>query len=164
MPELLSIRKRKVTVGGARVNYYEVVEPDIVTVIPVLDDGSIVMERQYRPIIGKYVYEVPAGHVDRGETPSKAAARELEEETGYKAGSLKLVLRTYHATGSSRTVNNYFIAKRLRKGHVHRDAHEVMSIRKLKPSAAVKLILNEKGIRDTKTVIAVLFLLWKRLI
>lgn len=163
MHKLVHIRRRKFMIKGSKVNYYEVVEPDIVTIIPILDDGRIVIEKQYRPVIGKYIYEVPAGHVSSGEAPMRAAARELEEETGYRAKSLKLVLRTYHSVGSSRTVNNYFIAKGLYQGNPHPDAHEIIRVKKMSLSEAMEK-LDGKGIHDTKTTMALLLLTQKRLI
>src|ERR671921_325709 len=62
--------------------------PDWVNVIPVTEDGRVVMVRQYRFGIAENTLEVPGGMVDPGEEPARAAARELEEETGYRAASL----------------------------------------------------------------------------
>ncbi len=161
MSRVVSIKRRKVKLNGSSTWFYEVKEPDIVTIIPMLDSDTLIVERQYRPALGKYIYETPAGHIDKGETPAIAAARELEEETGYRARSLKLVVRTYHSPGSSKTVNNYFVAKGLYKGRLHRDEHEVIRVKKMKVSAALK-ILNGKGVHDTKTVISLLLLANKR--
>lgn len=60
----------------------------VVSVIPILDDGSVVMVKQYRHPVGAEVWEFPAGHIEPGETPEFAAIRELKEETGFSPTSL----------------------------------------------------------------------------
>ena len=57
-------------------------------IVPVTDDGKVVMLRQYRPAVGAWIYELPAGTIEKGEKPARCAARELEEETGLVAGEV----------------------------------------------------------------------------
>ncbi len=65
--------------------------PDWVNVIPLLDDGRVLFVRQWRFGLAAPTLEIPGGMVDPGETPATAAARELLEETGYRAGSIELI-------------------------------------------------------------------------
>lgn len=78
--------------SGRSYTYYQVESKwDAVIVVPVLSDGRLVLERVYRHPYRRYFLEFPAGGIDRGEEPLRAAARELEEETGYRASALRLL-------------------------------------------------------------------------
>jgi ADP-ribose pyrophosphatase len=78
--------------AGRAYTYYQLESKwDAVLVVPVLPDGRLVLERIYRHPYRRYFLEFPAGGIDRGELPLAAAARELEEETGYRATSLRLL-------------------------------------------------------------------------
>lgn len=75
---------------------------DGVLILPVTEDGEVVILKQYRPAIGDYLYELPAGIVDPGEDIETAAKRELFEETGLKAKSYELILKpSYTSAGMS---------------------------------------------------------------
>jgi 8-oxo-dGTP pyrophosphatase MutT (NUDIX family) len=74
--------------GEASRDFYVLHAPDWVNVIPITDDGRVLMVRQYRFGIAAETLEIPGGMCDAGETPAVAASRELREETGYAAGSL----------------------------------------------------------------------------
>lgn len=73
---------------GERHSFYRIDSPDWVNVVPVTPDGEIVMVRQYRHGLRDVTLEIPGGMIDPGETPEQAAARELLEETGYRAARL----------------------------------------------------------------------------
>jgi ADP-ribose pyrophosphatase len=90
-----------------------VVHPGGVTAIPVLDDGRIMLVRQFRYPIGKYILELPAGKIDSGQTPKDTIARELEEEIGYSAGSITPECAYYPTPGISNEVIHFFIARNL---------------------------------------------------
>ena len=75
---------------GGEANWYYVIDaPDWINVIPVTDDGDVLMVRQFRFGIAQPTLEIPGGMCDGGEDPAVAAARELLEETGYSAGSVE---------------------------------------------------------------------------
>ena len=83
--------------AGSTYTYYQLESKvDAVLVVPVLPDGRLVLERIYRHPYRRYFLEFPAGGIDPGESPLEAAARELEEETGWRAGALT-VLGAYEA-------------------------------------------------------------------
>lgn len=75
-------------VAGEREPYYGMDVTDYVTVLPVTRDHKAILVRQYRPVVEHVTLEFPSGTVDRGETPVSTAARELQEETGFRADSL----------------------------------------------------------------------------
>ena len=109
-------------------------------VVAVRDDGRILMVRQFRTTVSDYTLELPAGKRDRkGEASSEIAARELSEETGYKADKLELL---YLATG-------------LHKGEQHLDSDEFLSVETYTPEELEQMIYSGKII-DAKTIAGIL--------
>ena len=90
-----------------------VLHPGGVAAVPVLDDGRIVLIRQFRYPLGKYIWEIPAGKLDSGQTPRDTIARELEEEIGYTAGTLTKMCSFYSSPGFCDEVIHLFIARDL---------------------------------------------------
>jgi len=72
---------------------YERTSPGVVIIVPVMQDGRVLLIRQFRPPVGAPVLELPAGLIDPGETPAATARRELIEETGYEAGRLTPLIK-----------------------------------------------------------------------
>jgi 8-oxo-dGTP pyrophosphatase MutT (NUDIX family) len=88
--------------NGRSLDPYHAIElPDWVNVVAITDAGNIVLIEQYRHVVGEVLVEIPAGHVDSGETPDQAVRRELLEETGYAGG-------TWHHLGSMFAVASRF--------------------------------------------------------
>jgi len=90
-----------------------VLHPGGVTAIPVLKDGRLLLIRQFRYPIGKFILELPAGKLDSGQTPLDTIAREIEEETGYCAGTLTQVCTFYTTPGFSNEAIHLFLARDL---------------------------------------------------
>ncbi len=153
---LFSVERKRCTYKGRRFVFDNIIGPDTVAVLPILGDGSIILEKQYRYTIGKSIYEVPAGHMDKGENPKEAAARELKEETGYDAKSIKYIFSAYVAPGTKTEMQHYFIAKDLEKGKTNREPDEFIRIVKVSVADALAMIEN-KSIIDLKTIALLLF-------
>lgn len=85
----------------------------VVAVVPITDNSEVILIRQFRPPVNKYVIEFPAGLNDRGEELKDAASRELLEETGYSAGEMIFLARGPLSSGSSREVLTVFLARGL---------------------------------------------------
>ncbi|MBI4094891.1 MAG: NUDIX hydrolase [Candidatus Liptonbacteria bacterium] len=85
------VRRDRVKIAPGKIinDYFLGVFPDIVLVVALTKDGKIPLVRQYKHGAGKILLEVPAGYIDKYETPLHAAKRELTEETGYGAGTWK---------------------------------------------------------------------------
>ena len=100
-----------------------------VAAIPVDDEGRLVLVRQYRHPVGQALWEVPAGVLEKGESPEQAIRRELEEEVGRRAGHLEPLV-TFHPTpGFCDEVLHLFRATQLEEAPVHPDDDEVLEVK-----------------------------------
>ncbi|HZY46526.1 MAG TPA: NUDIX hydrolase, partial [Candidatus Bathyarchaeia archaeon] len=129
---------------------FEMVHPrlfldDYSIVIPVLGRDRLVMVWNYRHAIQGWELELPAGHIENGENPRACAERELEEETGYSAGSWKRLGWFYPSPGISSQRALVFLARNLKDGSLHREPYEVgMEVKTLKlPDAYRRLWRGE---------------------
>jgi 8-oxo-dGTP pyrophosphatase MutT (NUDIX family) len=116
-------------------------------VIPLGNDGRILMIDHYRFQTDTRGWEVPAGKIDKGETPEQAAARELMEETGHRAASFKYLGRYHPSNGSSNQVFHVFIARGVTRVSVIQDTNEVTGLRWFTVSQVRDMIAHNE-IRD----------------
>jgi ADP-ribose pyrophosphatase len=130
--------------------------PDVVVMLPLVANGRIVLERQYRPVIGKYIYELPAGKLKRRESPRKAAFRELKEETGYTASDLTFLLKAYTSPGVMTHFTHFYVASGLRKGKTMLDRDENISLTTVTLEKALQMIKTNE-IEDSKSIVALLY-------
>src|SRR4029077_3649423 len=143
----LSINKRKVT--------REVIEHPGAAAILAIEDGKILLVRQYRFPHG-YVLEIPAGTLEKGEKPLKCAHRELREETGYTAKKMIPLIKYYPSIGYNTEIIHCFVASGIKKsGKLKLDDDEILSVVKIDFKKVIKMILSGK-IVDSKTICAVL--------
>lgn len=151
------VERFRVNKHGKKFEFERIIPDDSAVILPIMPDGRILLERQYRPVVGRYLYEIPAGHLNKGErSTSAAAARELEEETGYVPGSLKKIMEGYVAPGSSTEKQTYFIARKLRKTKQNLDPEEIIETRAVTLKRAMQMIKSHQ-IKDDKTVAAILY-------
>jgi ADP-ribose diphosphatase len=130
-------------------------------VILALEEGRgeprILLERQYRHAAQRYLWELPAGRIDKGERELAAAKRELLEETGYTAARWQRVLRFYASPGFVAETMSLFLARGLRAGEAQPEDDEVIQIRMVPLSQVVHMVMSGK-IHDGKTICGVLWL------
>ena len=124
-------------------------------IMPIMEDGSLLMIREPRTPIGKTVLAFPAGMIEEGETPEEGAIRELEEETGYRAQSIKKMREVYPAIGYSNEKTIIFLAKDLVKTHRHLDETEDIEVVKV-PMEEAKLMLDNNEIITSSETVALL--------
>ena len=138
--------------NGFTVDLETIRHPGAAAVVPLKDDGTVVMIRQFRHAAGGFIYEIPAGKLDRGEEPLKCAERELEEEVGYRAASFELLSSIFTAPGFADEVIHIYKAVGLTKGQQQLDRDEVLEVVEMPLSDAIKKI-QDGTIRDGKTII-----------
>ena len=126
--------------------------PGAVVIIPVLDDGMLVMERQYRYPLRSHFYELPAGKIDAGEDPLLCAQRELLEETGYVAQSWRYLATAYPCVGYSSERQLFYLAQGLSHQRSKPDDEEFLEVLKVELADAVEWV-REGKITDGKTII-----------
>lgn len=136
--------------------------PDAVAVVPLDSSGNIYLVRQFRPAIGRILYELPAGIIDHGESPLRTARRECEEEIGMRPKRLKKLCTAYHATGFSTGCVHIYVATGLTPGRLKSSgAQEFVEPVRLSFARAFRMAL-ENRIVDAQSLIG---LLWaKRLL
>ena len=131
-----------------------VTHPGAVVVLPVLDDGRVVLIRNHRFAVGETLWEAPAGTLEAGEEPLEAAKRELEEETGYCARSVKPLFQCYASPGYCNELFHIFLAKDLQKKEQMLEEGEEITVHVL-DLGEVEALLRRGEIRDAKTLVAV---------
>lgn len=142
--------------NGHRSTREVVLHPGAVAILPVLDDGSVILVKQFRYPIDMELLEVPAGKLDEGESPEQCAMRELEEETGYKAEKIELLGYIFTTPGFSNEKIYLYTARNLIKTQQKLDHDEILKIEVLKASEVITMALNGE-IVDAKTL-ALIFL------
>jgi len=117
----------------------------------------ILLERQYRHAASSFLWELPAGRIDKGEKPLPAAKRELLEETGYRAKSWKRILHFFASPGFVAEPMTLYWAQGLEAGQAEPEEDEVIEIRMVPLSQAVRMVIRGQ-IQDAKTIAGVLWL------
>ena len=131
----------------------EIIEHSGGSCVLYVEDGKILLVRQYRYAYGESLYEIPAGKLEKGEDPILAAARELEEEAGVKAKELKLLYMIYPTPGYTNEKIYIYRAYGGEKVSAHLDEDEFLEAEYI-PVETVKEMLKNGEIRDAKTIIA----------
>lgn len=145
---------------GLRVRRDVVRHSGSVVVLAVDDRGReprVLLEKQYRHAAGRFLYELPAGRIDKGENALKAARRELLEETGYSARRWKRILHFWASPGFVAEAMSVYLARNLIVGTAQPEDDEVIEISLIPLRQAVTMVITGK-IRDAKTIAGVLWL------
>ena len=154
---IINLRVDKVLLPDGREAFREIVEhPGAVAVVPVLPDGKIVLVSQFRKPVEETLLEIPAGKLESGEDAEKCAERELEEETGFRAGKLEKLASFFPSPGFSDERIHLFEAGELQKGIKNTEHDEFIEVVCLTVPEILKLI-REGKIKDAKTIIGILW-------
>lgn len=154
----IQVRKDSVRLPDGAVSSREyIVHPGAVAVLAVLDNGNLVMERQFRYAPQREFIELPAGKIDHGEDILLTAQRELLEETGYVAGEWLHLTTTWPCIGYADERIEYFLARDLTyQGH-KRDDGEFLEVFELSLAEAIEWVRLGK-INDSKTIVGLFWL------
>ena len=146
--------------GGIRARRDIVHHPGSVVILALDETGPgprLLLERQYRHAAESYLWELPAGRIDPGESELAAAKRELHEETGYSASSWRRILKYYASPGFMDETMAIYLAFGLKAGRAQPEDDEFIR-RRLVPLADAAGMVQKGTIRDGKTIAAILWL------
>ena len=152
-------RHRTTEPGGIAVTREVIHHGGSAVILPRLRDGRIVLIRQFRLPAGRFLWELPAGSIDGGETALQAAQRELAEETGYRASSWRKLIEFFPSPGFLDEKMTLFLAQGLRPGGASPEADEKIGMRSFRPEQWQRMIRSGQ-IRDGKTLVGLLYLQW----
>ncbi len=138
--------------NGATVELEVIHHPGAAAVVPMKDERTVILIRQYRYAVGGYIYEIPAGKLHPGEDPLVCAQREMEEEIGYKAGILEHVTSAYTTPGFTDEIIHIYRATQLQQGQQNLGHDEVLEIAEFPLEKTIAMI-REGVIQDAKTIV-----------
>jgi len=151
-------RDEVVEPGGLHATREVITHPGSVVVLPVFDDGRILMIQQYRHAARQYLWELVAGRIDEGESVKKGAARELKEETGYTAKRFTEFLDVFPTPGFLEERMHILLAEGLTAGKAQPEADEKIISRAYKPQE-LKQMMQKGKLRDGKSIAGILYYL-----
>jgi ADP-ribose pyrophosphatase len=155
---LLKLHVDRVKLPNGRETTREIVEhPGAVAIVPVLDNGKLLVVKQYRTAARRRLMEIPAGTLEAGEAPLACARRELIEEAGYAAGRLRKLFSCYLAPGYSTEKIHFFLASQLVPTSGRQAEDESIIVQAMDLHEALKAIERGK-IQDAKTISALYYL------
>ena len=151
-------RDEVVEPNGLRATREVIAHPGSVVVLPVLPDGRIVMVRQYRHATRQYLWELVAGRKEPEETPKQGAARELLEETGYRAKRFKVFLDVFPTPGFLEERMYLLLAEGLTAGEAQPEEDEKIEVRAYRVNELKRMIKSGR-MRDAKSIAGILYYL-----
>lgn len=154
----LKVTRDRVALPDGSVTHREYIRhPGAVVVLPLFDDGTVLLERQFRYPLGRVFIEYPAGKIDAGEDHLACAKRELQEETGYTASEWHFLCTIHNAIAYSDEHLDIYLARKLTAGPAQLDAGEFLDTY---TATVPELLAQVKSgaITDVKTVIGTFWL------
>jgi ADP-ribose pyrophosphatase len=152
---IVTLSLDEIAIADQRLEMECIRHPGGAAVVPVMPDGSVIMIEQYRYPVDAALWEIPAGRLERGESPLACAARELEEETGYRAGHMEKLANIYSAPAYCTEIISVFLATGLKAGQQHLDGDECIRVVRLPLGEALQRVLTA-AVCDAKTLVGLL--------
>lgn len=132
-----------------------------VAVVALTENQEVILVEQYRLSADRVMTEIPAGKLEVGEDPMTGAARELSEETGYRAGKIEKLMTYRGSVGFVCEAIHIFVATELTLGETHPDDDEFVNVRKLPLQEAAQRCANGQW-EDGKTLAGILAVQWRK--
>lgn len=150
------VRQDRINLPNGSEGVYNVLElPDAVWVVPVTTDGQIVLLRHYRYPLQKWIWELPAGSIGRGDDPLATAQRELREEAGGTAAQWQFLMKSATMKGIGTEYAHLFLATGVKLGETEHEPAEVMTVHPT-PAEQVFAMARAGEIEDAISVLALL--------
>jgi ADP-ribose pyrophosphatase len=137
--------------NGVRTNLDIIRHPGASAIVPLVDNNRLILVKQYRHAVGDYIWEIPAGTLDPGETHLQCAKRELIEETGFTAEVWEKLGEITPAPGYSDDRTYIFLASRLVHARQNLDGDEIIDVHKVRLVDVIEMI-RKNMIQDGKTI------------
>jgi len=153
---IFDIRIDSIREGDIEYKREIVVHKGSAVIVPVFDDGTVAIVRQYRHAAGKFLLEIPAGSLEAGEDPLEGAARELEEEIGVVAAKIEKLAEFYVSPGFLSEKMNVYVATGLSETSQDLEPDEIVTVERFSLEQLNKMIASGE-IEDAKTIIGLLF-------
>ncbi len=158
--KILNVSVKKVRLPNGYLANLEIVKhPGAVLIVPFLDKNRIIMLKQFRPVIDTYIYELPAGTLEKGESLAVCARREIIEETGYKSNKLIKLGLIFPVPGYSTEKIFIYKAEKLCKTKRLHQADEVIDVL-IMEKKEIKHLFKSGKIVDAKTISALCMCGW----
>ncbi len=155
-----TFRKIRQTLPNGIVKTVEMIDhPGAVLIVPFLSPRRIILLRQFRPTLNKYIYEFPCGTIDPRESPLRCAKRELIEETGYAATRVSKLGCLYPAPGYTNEIIYVYQADQLTPAEAQQDDDEIIETMVVSRRDLHKM-LKQGDLQDSKTVAALVLCGW----
>ena len=155
--KIVNLRVDTVELPGKKYSKREIVEhPGAVGIIPIKEDGSLILVKQYRKPVEKMLLEIPAGKIEINEEPKETAIRELIEETGLKANKMEYILEFYTSPGFTNEKVYLFLATDLEFVKQDPDENEYIQVKEIPIHKLIDMV-NKGEITDSKTIISIFF-------
>jgi ADP-ribose pyrophosphatase len=160
--KLFNVLLETVTLPNGKIKDREVVRhPGAAAMVPLLEDGKIVLVKQYRHAVGDFIWEIPAGTLEVGEEPVVCARRELAEETGYEAKNLDKLAEILPAPGYTDEHIHIYLATGLARAEQDLQDDEVLEVEPVDFDKAL-LMITRGEIQDGKTIAGLLLTSMRR--
>lgn len=151
---ILKLRVDEVILANGKTTKREIIEHrGAAAIVAVTENCDVVLVRQYRYAIETNLLEIPAGTMEQGETPEQCAARELEEETGYRSMHIEKIMEFFPVPGYSTEKIHVYLAKRLIKSKTHTEEDEKIELEILPIQRALQKVRSGE-IQDSKSICA----------
>ena len=152
--KIIRLDEYSLTIEGRKVRREIIKHPGAAAILTFDEKGKIILVRQHRFPLG-YILEIPAGTLEKGESPKRCALREIQEETGYKAKGMAHLITYYPSVGYNTEAIHCFVASGLKRVKTKLDTDEFITVKKMELPKLIKLIKSGKII-DSKTICAVM--------